>query len=170
MIQCPACGTTYPKNTLYCYDCGQPLIGGPTSTLPPERGLVPFEGHLASAGRPAARDGLHAPESLDLTIRHRGRRIALSLAQDVLLGRTDSQSGAYPDLDLTPFDGLDMGVSRRHARLRRTAEAVEVLDLGSANGTFWNGVRLSPNQTQVLRDGDELRLGKLVIEVHFRAG
>ncbi len=43
-------------------------------------------------------------------------------------------------------DGLliaDSEVSRRHLRLRRRGRAVEVVDLGSTNGTFKAGVRLT---------------------------
>ena len=35
------------------------------------------------------------------------------------------------------------------------------------NGTFLNGQRLVPNQPRILRDGDEIRLGHLVLYVRF---
>ena len=43
-----------------------------------------------------------------------------------------------------------------------------VSDLGSANGSFINGQRLLAKEIRVLRHGDELRLGKLVMTVSFR--
>ena len=43
-----------------------------------------------------------------------------------------------------------------------------ILDRGSANGTYLNGERLTPNEPHVLRDGDEIRLGKLVAHIYFR--
>src|SRR5215510_1703727 len=41
-------------------------------------------------------------------------------------------------LDLSPSGGYHLGVSRRHAVIRRREDRYEVLDLGSANGTWLN--------------------------------
>ena len=51
-------------------------------------------------------------------------------------------------------------VSRRHARIRISATEAMLEDLGSKNGTFVNGERLS---TVVrLKDGDEVQVGSVV--------
>ncbi|MGH7298064.1 MAG: GGDEF domain-containing protein [Polyangiaceae bacterium] len=53
------------------------------------------------------------------------------------------------------------GVSRRHARIEQTQEgAVEVVDLGSSNGTFVNGASVS---RAALRDGDKIQIGPTTI-------
>ncbi len=49
-------------------------------------------------------------------------------------------------------------VSREHARLRRDGNALEVRDLGSRNGTWVNGVRISTHRA---RSGDEIAFGTL---------
>ena len=49
------------------------------------------------------------------------------------------------------------GVSRRHARISVEGAKVMVEDLGSHNGTYVRGERISGRAT--LADGDELRLG-----------
>lgn len=51
-------------------------------------------------------------------------------------------------------------VSRQHARLVRQGTAMVVEDLGSTNGTFVNGVRLSAPHT--LSNGDVIGLGDAV--------
>jgi adenylate cyclase len=51
----------------------------------------------------------------------------------------------------------DAGVSRQHCSIRREDRDYWLLDLGSANGSFVNGVELSA--ARVLRDGDRLTLG-----------
>ncbi|MEM6989376.1 MAG: FHA domain-containing protein [Myxococcota bacterium] len=57
------------------------------------------------------------------------------------------------------------GVSRRHARIMRDADgALRVVDLGSHNGTFLNGRKV---QTGVLRGGDEIRVGPVVVRLRF---
>jgi pSer/pThr/pTyr-binding forkhead associated (FHA) protein len=50
-------------------------------------------------------------------------------------------------------------ISRHHARLLLTGEKLEVIDLGSTNGTFVNEEQLEPNQPAVLKEGDQVRFG-----------
>ena len=69
---------------------------------------------------------------------------------------------ASPELILGREPGLpgtidDASVSRRHARLRWDDTGVFLADLGSKNGTFVKGVRVS--EPVSLEDGDEIRLG-----------
>jgi DNA-binding winged helix-turn-helix (wHTH) protein len=56
-------------------------------------------------------------------------------------------------------------VSRRHARILIRGDRVAVEDLGSKNGTYVSGEPVSAPVS--LRDGDELRIGSVV--VRFRA-
>jgi len=51
----------------------------------------------------------------------------------------------------------DRSVSRRHCALRRQGDDYRVVDLGSHNGTFVNGV---PVNDHVARHGDRLQVGK----------
>ena len=55
----------------------------------------------------------------------------------------------------------DAGVSRQHASIRREDRDYWVLDLGSANGSFVNGVELTA--ARVLRNGDRLQLGNSIL-------
>jgi len=50
-------------------------------------------------------------------------------------------------------------VSRRHAEIARTGDTVTVTDLGSTNGTFVNGHRLTASQE--LRSGDTVHFGAI---------
>jgi pSer/pThr/pTyr-binding forkhead associated (FHA) protein len=61
-----------------------------------------------------------------------------------------------------------MGVSRRHASLALENNKLNLWDLGSSNGTFINGTRLTPHQPSPLRDGDEVRLGQMVLRLFFQ--
>lgn len=56
---------------------------------------------------------------------------------------------------------LDEGISRKHCRLSRlpTGELL-IEDLGSTNGTFANGTRISRHQ---LADGDKIQVGSITI-------
>jgi pSer/pThr/pTyr-binding forkhead associated (FHA) protein len=48
-------------------------------------------------------------------------------------------------------------VSRHHAEVTRTGDAVTVKDLGSTNGTYVNGVKLDGERT--LSPGDYVQFG-----------
>jgi hypothetical protein len=94
-----------------------------------------------------------------------GREIELLLARAAHLGRLDPATNNFPEVDLTEDGAQKKGVSRRHARLIRLEDAVAVEDLGSTNGTYVNGQRLDPYYSEILSNGDQLRLGQLFIEV-----
>jgi pSer/pThr/pTyr-binding forkhead associated (FHA) protein len=53
-------------------------------------------------------------------------------------------------------------ISRAHALLGFKGDQAFVQDLGSTNGTLLNGSR---EQQATLRDGDELRMGRLVLRI-----
>lgn len=77
------------------------------------------------------------------------REIALAEGENVLGRGADS---------LVWIDA--QGVSRRHARVMVAAGLATLEDLGSKNGTFVNGTRLTAAAV-ALRDGDELRIGNV---------
>ncbi len=62
--------------------------------------------------------------------------------------------GRHPDADIF-LD--DVTVSRRHAEFHRHGTAFEVRDLGSLNGTYFDGSRID---TAALSDGSEVQVGK----------
>ena len=78
--------------------------------------------------------------------------------------------GAQAAVDLTPYDALDLGVSRRHVKLYPSGANVFVVDLGSTNGTQINGEPLKENQLRKLANGDLLSLGKLEMVVRVIQG
>jgi hypothetical protein len=85
----------------------------------------------------------------------------------VIVGRCDSDTSEPVDVDLTPYSAREMGVSRRHAALYRTSSVLSVVDLGSHNGTYLNGLRLLPQQPRLLRSGDEVAFGAMLFQIYF---
>jgi pSer/pThr/pTyr-binding forkhead associated (FHA) protein len=83
---------------------------------------------------------------------------------DLTLGR-EMDSDAF--VDLSDLDAFNQGVSRRHALLRRTDFGFEIVDLASSNGTWLNGLHLSPNRSYPLASGSQVRLGRMELVVVY---
>ena len=73
------------------------------------------------------------------------------------LTRPEVIIGRDPNVDVT-FPSP--AVSRRHARLTREGEGYMLEDLGSSNGTYLNGERLS--ERRLLKTGDQIRFGQAI--------
>lgn len=93
--------------------------------------------------------------------------LKLELVDSIFLGRDQDTNFQEMFADLSPYQAADKGVSRRHALLHRMKRTIMITDLGSRNGTFLNGARLLPQQARIVRDGDEIQLGKLRFRIHF---
>lgn len=164
-VNCPHCGKTNQRHEVFCYSCGQ--------LLEPVKGA--FDTRVLNETTSTPLDSEHyGPDSV-LVLRVRGstenyETRPQNADHEIIIGRSTKGSVLAPDIDLTNRQASDLGVSRLHLSIHFDAEhaAVLVADLGSANGSFINGQRMMPKEVRVLRHGDELRLGKLVLLVSFR--
>ena len=86
-------------------------------------------------------------------------RLQSITSEGYVIGRSDVQSAFPPDIDLTPYNGRDRGVSRRHAALALYGNELHIVDLDSVNGTFVNAKRLMADSPYALRSGDRIVLG-----------
>jgi hypothetical protein len=84
--------------------------------------------------------------------------LGLLIDGEITVGRAVGDTS--PDLDLADFDAKRKGVSRIHARLCPTLEALMLLDEDSSNGTYWNRLRLPGGTPQPLKDGDVIAFGR----------
>ena len=93
-------------------------------------------------------------ESLRITVGPAAGGV-IEVEHEFLIGRTAGEQGNL---------GEDPELSRQHARLSRSADGqLQIEDLGSTNGTFINGRRIS--DAQPLSPGDVVRLGTSELEV-----
>jgi hypothetical protein len=166
MVKCPVCQAEHPKNTLFCDECGSYLQGGnqKETDLLIAAEVTWMEREETSA---APGEEVTSPLGLKLTILDSGRDVEVPLTKEVNIGRLDSASAWFPEVDLTSDGGLEKGVSRCHAKITRRGPEVFIEDLGSINGTFLNRKKLIPYLSRALKSGDELRLGTLLLRVSF---
>jgi hypothetical protein len=108
-------------------------------------------------------DGSDAWGSLHLL--DTGQVLPLSTRNEFTMGRISEGQPIMPDIDLSPYQAYAAGVSRLHAVIKRDGSRIVFIDLGSANGTYINGKRLTPNVEQVLNHGDIIALGKLKLQI-----
>lgn len=115
--------------------------------------------HLQSSVMKSMAIALHVIET--------GQILALESAREFTLGRLDGAS--RPDIDLSPYNGLKQGVSRLHASIHIDSDSIVTLvDLGSTNGSWVNGIKVEPHVPVVLNNGDIIALGKLILQALIR--
>jgi pSer/pThr/pTyr-binding forkhead associated (FHA) protein len=168
MIVCPSCYHQEYVGALFCSKCGAQLTyqsKSPTETVQyPEAGEAegaPAETHaISSSPRSLAR--------VSIKIFETGQVIPLEGSEEFTIGRVSGTQPILPDIDLTPYKAYQGGVSRLHAILRTAGEQVTISDLGSANGTHVNGVRIPAYELVTLTNGDILSFGKFQMEIIIR--
>lgn len=166
MIICPACQYENKEGALNCARCGAPLIDLATAQTTRALGDTDFEEGMPKWG--SAR--FNGAMNLVLTVLDTDQVFTFDADQvmELVIGRLNTDTGERPAVDLTDSDAIEKGVSRKHAVIVRRDGALHVMDYGSANGTYLNGQKLVAQQPRLLRDGDDIRLGHMVIRVTFR--
>jgi hypothetical protein len=165
-VACGNCGAKNRTTEVFCYACGQ-LLDASASQFDTR--------HFASATDELYSEEYFGRDSVILLhVRDHSERYEIRPQlrnHEVVIGRSSGSATAMrPDIDLATADAANFGVSRLHMALRYedNDDNVVVYDLGSANGSFINGQRLHPKEIRILRNGDELRLGRMVMRVIYR--
>ncbi len=163
-VACPSCGTQNAPNELYCTACGALLVdsrglAGSDDTQPLDR-LTPGGDEHSGVFEEGMMLLINVRE-FNETIRVRPTN------HELIIGRQSPNSVMLPDIDLSKYGGDHRGVSRLHAGLRRQANSLLLSDMGSLNYTYVNGQRLHAHEVRVLRDGDDVRFGQLLVTIRF---
>lgn len=181
MQVCPTCGHRNRPGTLICDNCGTNLMTGNRSAVGTRDLMREAEKEADKpAQQPVDTSELRAVETAGASIFTEEMVLRVEIEggttpmlvypkQEIIMGRRDPNTGGMPDVDLTAYAGYRMGVSRRHAAIRLQDRQLQVSDLGSSNGTFLNGTRLNAHRPYPLRDGDEVRLGQMVLRLYFQS-
>ena len=168
---CTQCGHINPHGALYCEKCFALLldthpVSSQTMTIDPSTlGLAVQAKRSQVTDRLAQAEKLN-PHTVALYVASRSEPLIVVVVQQAILGRV-APHDAHVRIDLSHYDGLDKGVSRQHATLKRTNNKLMIEDLGSSNGTWLNGELLQPYQPATLVSGARLRLGQLELEIYF---
>ena len=167
MIVCNNCQHKNVAGALFCAECGAQLDGVETLITQAITDEQIAEELKKKAPRP---DSVSTPVNswISLHLMESGKILPLMNRNEFTLGRLSEGQPIMPDIDLTPYQAYACGVSRLHAVVKREGSRVLVMDLGSSNGTYVNGRRITPHVEQVLNHGDIVALGKLKLQILLR--
>jgi len=162
MIVCENCKSQEPNGAVFCSECGAQLFqSNPDQThefdIDPEGELqVPYSEEQAPK---------QAITKVSLLLLESGIVLDFSGKSEYTLGRLSENQPIEPDIDLSAYKAFDNGVSRLHAVIKQIAAKVVLVDLGSSNGTYINGLRIPPHVDYSMQHGDILALGKLKMQI-----
>ena len=86
--------------------------------------------------------------------------IAVLSDDEFLLGRSMEDFGEKI-IDMIPYGGFDLGISRKHCAVFKSGNGYEIMDLDSTNGTWIKEQRLVPQKIYPLPSGTMVRLGRM---------
>lgn len=161
--ECPNCHSEVGDTEAICHKCGMLLVKPSKETQALSN--TDFEEGIPRLGT----SFFGSRKKFVLQVREFSKTFVFDAhdVDELIIGRYDPDTGESPAIDLQECDAVNKGVSRRHAALVRQMDKLQIVDKGSPNGTFLNGQRLVANQPRILRDGDEVRLGHLVLVISF---
>ena len=86
--------------------------------------------------------------------KYQGGEFALEMNQELIIGRSS-------ELEMVLIEDM---VSRHHAKIVTTPEEITIEDLGSTNGTFVNGEKITKCK---LKEGDRILIGTSIIKLVY---
>ena len=170
MITCPNCQHQEISGAIFCSKCGAQLPQADktlaTSAIKTATIKNTFDSRSIPSFPPPPADA--SDSVLALHVINSGDIIHASGGKEFTLGRSTKGQSIVPDIDLTPYQAYESGVSRLHANIRIKNSQITIMDLESANGTRINGKPIEPHSEHSLIHGDILTLGKIKIQVLIR--
>ena len=163
LLRCAYCGYYVTPTETRCPNCQQP-IDTPAHSYP-ETVEITRRPRILPAGA-ADPTPFSASAEVLLQVLPSGVCITRELHSPLILGRGDLPGV----VDLTSYNAVQHGVSRRHCVLQPEDDHLTVTDLDSTNGTYLNDQRLVSHQPYLLTTGDRLILGTLHLVLSFGAG
>lgn len=168
VIKCAICGNLNEEDAKICIYCGALLDS--TNERVSTRSLQDADFEEGTPRWGSARTNARTQLVLGIEGETRSLCFTANDITELVVGRVDPKTGDAPPINMSDYGALEKGVSRKHAIIMRKDGSLYLIDQASANGTYLNGQKLVPNQPRVLRDGDDVRFGHLVMRVTFEQG
>lgn len=163
---CPICQTENEDTASFCTNCGAWLEENPTRIV-----AIPENVGRQTSAPVQSVDSfidvkLIPEEGVGIYVAGGFKPYYVHIYRELILGR-QADATLESVLDLSDADAVSLGVSKRHAMIRRTVSGYEVIDLSSRNGTWLNASRLVPERSYPFASGSQLRLGHMRLLVVY---
>jgi len=181
-MNCPVCKQEIDNDSLYCDQCGSQILICSLCGRPGKGKRCMFDGKelvipgSGSSPSTAAQAAQHVPLSSSslpvsapsagvsgaasgkkITLSSQNHGIVIEASEGDILGRTKgnfaSILGKFPH------------VSGNHCQIVKTNGTWSIIDLGSTNGTFYNGVKLNPNTPAPLQNNGIIKLADIEFKI-----
>lgn len=166
---CPICKNKNKQEAAVCRHCGAPLNTESHPTVPTTKNTEIKINYSEKIDDLKVDERIIPTEGVAIYFAGTTKPVEILMDKEFIIGRKIVETGALESvLDLSDFDGFRMGLSRRHAMIRRREDGYEIIDLSSTNGTWLNDERLVPYTPYPLPSGSRLRLSRIQLFVFYR--
>lgn len=158
---CPVCKNKNDRDAIVCIHCGASMDlqhPGPTATTKNAERPELVGAKITEA---PIDDALIPDDGIAIYAASTSKPVYLRFDKELVFGRASDEPSEETLLDLTGLGGYQKGISRRHAKICRTEDGYEIMDLASTNGSWMNDERLIPNKTYPLASGAQLRFARM---------
>jgi len=167
-IICPVCKESNELEAIVCENCGAVLEdpfadpGAKTTNMPAVVSEIIRYWSVNEAAVPE--------KGIAVYVEGEFNPAYIGSSGEFVIGRRVGTTSELPEgfLDLSPSGGYSHGLSRQHAVIRWTKHGYEIMDLGSANGTWLNEERLVSQKYYPLASGSHLSLGSMRLFVLYQ--
>jgi len=165
---CPVCKNKNQREALVCKYCGAPLESFFTEVGVTTKNIETQTGDPVKTAELPINEAAVPPGAIAVYIEDASDPAFVSSDEEFVIGRKKEET-SETFLDLSIFGGYHLGISRRHALIRRVESGYELIDLCSTNRTWLNGEQLIPNQAYPLASGSQLRLARMRFFILYRS-
>ncbi|HEY5730840.1 MAG TPA: FHA domain-containing protein [Anaerolineales bacterium] len=160
-IFCPVCKNKNERDAIFCNFCGSLLEIPPWNSAATTKTTNAVGIGSKKIADSLIDEALIPEDGIAIYLAGTPKPLYLHFDKELVLGRKSDKAPEDSLLDLTKMGGYQMGLSRRHAIIRRAETGYEIMDLSSTNGSWMNDEKLVPNQPYPLKSGAQLRFGRL---------
>jgi hypothetical protein len=158
---CPVCKSKNEHDAVFCKQCGALLGHHPWDSSATTVSTEALEKGSAKIAETLIDEALIPDGGIAIYAAGTPNPVYLHVDKELVLGRQTEKKFDDSLLDLTALGGYQMGLSRRHAMIRKVETGYEIIDLASTNGSWLNDERLLPNKHYPLASGSQLRFGRM---------